>query len=79
MKAFQGVGGKFDPETYRFALKQGNLNEADFEAGLRSDVARSLLQGAVAGGFSAPAPLTDTLYAYAGEKRAFSLLKLDAS
>ena len=79
MKAFQGVAGKFDPETYRFALKQSNLNEADFEAGLRGDVARSLLQGAVAGGFTAPATLTDTLYAYAGEKRAFSLLKLDAA
>ncbi len=79
MKAFQGVTGAFDPETYRFALKQSNLNETDFEAGLRSDVARSLLQGAVAGGFSAPAVLTDTLYAYAAERRAFSLLKLDAA
>ena len=79
MKAFQGVAGKFDPETYRFALKQSNLNEADFEAGVRGDVSRSLLQGAVAGGFTAPATLTDTLYAYAGEKRAFSLLKLDAA
>jgi peptidyl-prolyl cis-trans isomerase D len=79
MKAFQGVTGTFDPETYRFALKQGNLNESDFEAGLRSDVARSLLQGAVAGGFAAPAVLTDTLYAYAAERRAFSLLKLDAA
>lgn len=79
MKAFQGVAGKFDPETYRFALKQSNLNEADFEAGLRGDVSRSLLQGAVAGGFTAPGTLTDTLYAYAAEKRAFSLLKLDAA
>lgn len=79
MKAFEGVSGKFDPETYRFALKQANLNEADFETGLRGDVSRSLLQGAVAGGFAAPATLTDTLYAYAGEKRAFSLLKLEAA
>ena len=79
MKAFQGLTGQFDAETYRFALKQGNLNEAEFEAGLRSDVARSLLQGAVAGGFVAPAALTDTLYAYAAERRSFSLLKLDAA
>ena len=79
MQAFQGVTGQFDPETYRFALKQSNLNEADFEAGLRSDVARSILQGAIAGGFTAPAPLTDTLYAYAAERRSFSLLKLDAA
>ena len=79
MKAFQGLTGQFDAETYRFALKQGNLNEVEFEAGLRSDVARSLLQGAVAGGFVAPAALTDTLYAYAAERRSFSLLKLDAA
>ena len=79
MKAFQGVSGKFDPETYRFALKQRNMNEADFEAGLRGDVSRSLLQGAVAGGFTAPATLTDTLYAYASEKRSFSLLKLESA
>lgn len=79
MKAFQGVSGQFDPETYRFALQQSNLNEKEFEAGLRSDVARSVLQGAVAGGFTAPATLTDTLHAYAAERRSFSLLKLDAA
>jgi peptidyl-prolyl cis-trans isomerase D len=78
MKAFQGVTGKFDPETYRFALKQSNLTEAEFETSLRADVARSLLQGAIAGGFTAPAALTDTLYSYAAERRSFSLLKLDA-
>ncbi len=79
MKAFHGPSGKFDPETYRFALKGANLNEAEFEGNLRSDLARSILQGAVAGGFTAPATLTDTLYAYAGEKRAFSMVKLDAA
>ena len=78
MKAFQGVSGQFDAETYRFALKQSNLNEAEFEASLRNDVARSMLQGAVAGGFTAPAALTDTLYAFAAERRSFSLLKLGA-
>ena len=79
MKAFDGVNGKFDPETYRFAIKQANLSEADFETNLRGDVARSLLQGAIAGGFTAPSTLTDTLYAYAGERRSFSLLKLEAA
>lgn len=78
MEAFQGVSGTFDPETYRFAIKQANMNEADFETGLRGDVSRTLLQGAIAGGFTAPAPLTDTIYAYANERRAFSLLKLEA-
>jgi peptidyl-prolyl cis-trans isomerase D len=79
MKAFQGVTGKFDPETYRFALKQNNMNEAEFETTLRADASRSLLQGAIAGGFTAPTALTDTLYSYAAERRSFSLLKLDAA
>lgn len=78
-KAFLGPDGKFDPATYRFALKQNNLNENDFEANLRNDSARSLLQAAIAGGFTAPAALTETLYGYAAERRAFSVLKLDTA
>ncbi|MEY4872693.1 MAG: hypothetical protein RLZZ563_2023 [Pseudomonadota bacterium] len=76
MQAFQGTAGAFDRETYRFALERNNMTEAQFEAGLRADVARSVLQGAVVGGFTAPAALTDTLFAFAGEKRGFSLLQL---
>jgi peptidyl-prolyl cis-trans isomerase D len=78
MTAFQGTPGTFDRETYRQALQRNNLTEAQFESGLREDVARSLLQGAVVGGFAAPAPLTDTLYAFIGERRGFSLLQLTA-
>lgn len=76
MQAFQGAAGAFDRETYRFALKQNNLTEAEFEGGIRADMARSLLQGAVVGGFTAPAALTDTLAAWAGEQRAFIVLRL---
>lgn len=76
MQAFQGTAGAFDRETYRFALERNNLTEAEFEQNLRADVARSVLQGAVVGGFVAPPALTDTLFAFAGEKRDFSLLQL---
>ena len=76
MAQFQGTTGSFDRETYRFALQQNNLTEADFESGLRGDIARSLLQGAVVGGFETPAALTDTLFAWAGERRGFSMLRL---
>lgn len=76
MAQFQGTTGSFDRETYRFALQQNNLTEADFESGLRGDIARSLLQGAVVGGFETPRPLTDTLFAWAGERRGFSMLRL---
>lgn len=76
MASFQGTTGGFDRETYRFTLQQNNLTEADFESGLRGDIARSLLQGAVVGGFVAPAALTDTLAAWSGERRGFSMLRL---
>jgi peptidyl-prolyl cis-trans isomerase D len=76
IREFQGTAGRFDAETYRLTLQQNNLTPAEFESDLRADVARSLLQGAVAGGFVAPAPLTDTLYAYVAERRGFSLLEL---
>ncbi len=74
--AFQGTAGGFDRDTYRFALNQANLTESTFETNLRADIARQLLTGAVAGGFAAPAALTDTLYAWVGERRGFSLLRL---
>ncbi|MGQ0567004.1 MAG: peptidyl-prolyl cis-trans isomerase [Gemmobacter sp.] len=74
--AFQGVGGTFDRETYRFTLERNNLTEARFEARMRDDLARTLLTGAVSGGFAAPDVLTDTLLAYVGERRGFTLLRL---
>lgn len=75
-QGFQGAGGTFDRETYRFMLERNNLTEAEYEARLRDDIARALLQGAVAGGFSAPAALTGTLYDYVAERRSFSVLRL---
>ena len=74
--AFQGTAGQFDRDTYRFTLDRNNLTENTYEASLRADVARQLLTGAIAGGFVAPAALTDTLYDWVGERRGFSLLRL---
>jgi len=74
--AFQGVSGAFDRETYRFTLERNNLTEAAFETRVREDLSRSLLQGAVAGGFMAPAPMVSALQAWIGETRGFTLLRL---
>jgi peptidyl-prolyl cis-trans isomerase D len=76
MDAFMGVSGTFDREAYRFTLDRNNLTETEFETNLRRDISRELLQGAVAGGFVAPKPLTDTLYAWVAERRGFSMLRL---
>ncbi len=74
--AFSSTTGGFDRDTYRFALNRANISETEYESGLRSDLTRQMLTGAVAGGFAAPATLTDTLYAYVAERRAFTLLRL---
>jgi peptidyl-prolyl cis-trans isomerase D len=76
MDAFKGVSGTFDREAYKFTLERERLTEVEFETNLRRDVSRQLLQGAIAGGFAAPAPMTDTLYAWVAERRGFSMLRL---
>ncbi len=76
MQAFQGTSGTFDRDTYRSSLDRNNTSEAEFENGLRGDIARSLLQGSVTGGFTSPLPLTETLFAWAGERRGFTVLRV---
>ena len=76
METFRGPGGQFDRETYRFMLERNDLTEAAFEARLREDLARALLQGAVGAGFSAPPALVSTLYDFVTERRGYSLLTL---
>ena len=75
-KAFLNVSGTFDRTTYAQVLEQNGLTVKDFEAGLRDDLARQLLQAAVVSGMNTPEALTDTLYAYQAETRAFTVLQL---
>ncbi len=69
--SFQGAGG-FNRETYRLALQQSGQSAAEFEAGLREETARTLLQGAVVGGIPTPAAFADTLIQYASESRSIT-------
>ena len=78
-KAFLNVSGTFDRTTYAQVLEQNGLTVKDFEAGLRDDLARQLLQAAVVSGMNTPHALTDTLYAYQAETRAFTVLQLTQS
>ena len=70
--AFQGVDGKFSRENYRFALEQSGLKESAFEATLRAEVARTMIQGAVASGVIAPKVLVDTILTFIAERRSFA-------
>lgn len=74
---FQGLDGNFDRESYEFALQSNGLSPAEFEEQVRADSARTLLQGAVAGGVQAPAAQSDRLYQFVSERRQFDWVALD--
>lgn len=74
--AFQGLDGEFDREAYRFTLEQNGLTEAEFEAQIREETARSLLQGAVVAGVRAPKGYAETLYSFIAERRSFTFAQL---
>ncbi len=75
--AFQGIDGTFDREAYGFTLEQNGLSEAEFEAQIRKETARTLLQGGIVAGVSAPAAYTETLLTYFAARRSYSLIQLD--
>lgn len=74
--AFTGPDGGFDREAYRFALRNANMQEAEFEAQLREDTARTLLQGAILSGNDMPDSFTEALAGYIGEERGFAWAQL---
>ncbi len=75
-QAFQGLDGKFDRETYRSMLRQQGYTESQFEADLRSDIARALLTEGVSGGTVAPAGTAAALAAFLTEERAISFVEI---
>ena len=74
---FQGVDGKFSADAYEFALDNTGQNSAEFEAGMRSDLSRALLQTALTDGVVVTPVFTETLFAFARETRDFTWGKLD--
>ncbi|WP_108837674.1 peptidylprolyl isomerase [Tateyamaria sp. Alg231-49] len=74
--AFQGLDGSFDRDAYSFALRNSGRSEAEFEAQLRDEVARSLLQAAIMSGVSMPEVYARTLVDFLGETRDFTWVRL---
>jgi len=74
--AFSGLDGAFDRAAYGDTLRRNNLTEAQFEADLRADIARGLLQSSLIGGAKAPPALQETLLAFGGETRDFAWRQL---
>lgn len=76
--AFKGPDGKFDRDTYKYQLEQVGLSEAEFEADIRAEAARTLVQGAIIAGAKMPAVMTDTIAAYIAARRSFTMATLTA-
>jgi peptidyl-prolyl cis-trans isomerase D len=76
IQAFQDATGKFSRDTYKFALDRAGISEADFEADMRSDSARSMLQAAVIAATRMPAAYSDTMANYVAEERAVTYATL---
>ena len=79
MPAFQGLGGGFDRDGYRFALRNQGLTEEAFENTLREDLARGVLQTAIVTGTGEPRVYADALVQFIGERRSFTWATLDGS
>ena len=77
IQGFRGVDGGFDREAYRQILRQQGLSESEFEQELRREVARDILQTAVLGGARQPDVFLDAIMEYVGERRSFSMARLD--
>ena len=66
---FQGIDGKFDRQTYTFALENSGLNEREFEQQLRDELARGLMQAAILGGTASNDAYAETFVNFLGETR----------
>ncbi|WP_333828543.1 peptidylprolyl isomerase [Pararhodobacter sp.] len=74
--AFQGPGGSFDRDTYRFTLQNAGQSVSEFESEIRRDAARSILQTATAAGVDTPAALRDALLNYYAARNDFAVFTL---
>ena len=67
--SFRDLAGNFDRAIYRSVLRQNQMSEDQFEAGIRDDFARSQLMDSLASGLVTPSIAINTIQRYRGEKR----------
>lgn len=75
-RAFQGLDGNFDEESYRFTLERSRLSPSEFDEMLRKDTARGILQSSVIAGVKSQGTQTMALLAFDRETRNFTWAEL---
>lgn len=78
IQAFQNVSGEFSRDTYRLVLEQQGMTEAEFEQRMRLDIARGLLESAIAAGLRGPETAVETVFDHAAQRRRFSVFTFEA-
>ena len=77
LPGFVGIDGNFNSVVYRSTLDRAGLTVAEFEAQLRDELARKVLESAVTGGIDAPRAATRAFLGYLATKRDVSFVVLD--
>ena len=77
--AFLGLNGMFDRVSYGEVLRRNNLSEGDFEASLREDGARKILQQAVLTGIEAAPAYEDAIVSFITQNRDFTWARISAA
>ena len=73
---FAGLSQSFDRAVYVDRLRRWGYTEAEYEAEVRAELARQLLERAVMAGAVLPETYTQEIYNYIGERRAFTWAKV---
>ncbi len=76
--AFRSLAGEFDTQAYQFSLERAGINSSEYEATIRLENARAILQGSVLSGLSSDQTAANTFVAFAGETRDFDWVELTA-
>ncbi len=77
--AFRGPGGTFDRFSYEALLDRQGLSPAEYEEGVRQDLAREAMLQAVGAGTAAPRELAETLHRFRNEQRILDYIALETA
>ena len=76
-REFQAADGRFDEQSYEFALQRANLTPAEYDDILRSETTRDLLRQGVVRGVRLDDTASQEVVKFLGQQRAVSWSRLD--
>ncbi len=74
--AFHSIDGKFDKETYTFALENAGMTPSVYESAVRAETSRMILQSGITEGVIIPDNYMEVMAKYLFQTRDFELVAL---